>query len=90
MKYLESDVRVEAHGILEGVGYADIAGESADVDGLNAESMDISVNGGRSFGVLEDGVFVFFEAFSFVKETDPFGIINKGLHQRGPNGSSDG
>ena len=62
----ETDSRVEAQCVLEGVGYADISGEATDIYCLYVKGFDASVHLRRAFTALEYGILVFVKAFPFV------------------------
>ena len=62
----ETDIWVEAQRVTEGVGYADISGEAADVYFLYAENIDEAIHICSAFTVLKDGILIFVKAFPFV------------------------
>ena len=71
------------------VGYAYIAGEAADVDGGDTVFLYICVHVGCTFGALENGVFVFVEAFAFIEEAHYVGVAFKCLHKGWPDSSAN-
>lgn len=89
MEDIEADMRVDAQCVAEGVGYAYVSGEAADVYFLYAGHFDAAIHPGCPFAALEDGILVSVKAFSFVEETYEVRMLFEGLHEWRPDGSSD-
>ena len=79
MEDIEADVRVDAQCVAEGVGYAYVSGEAADVYFLYAGHFYVAIHHCCPLAALEDGILVSDKAISFVEETKEV-LMQKLIH----------
>ena len=89
MQDMETDARVEAQCVLEGVGYAYVSGEAADVYFLYTGHFYVAIHHCCPLAALEDGILVLVKIFSFVEEAYEVWMLFEGLHELRPDGGSD-